>query len=130
MKSAELLFPVAGISALAFVASLFFWATGSIENPIAVAILAVIAFGLGAFALYMQRFESVENARADRTGDGIKRKNVDMYTLIDRLVDDLTPEERAYLLQRLMPAHSVEDDEDVATTLEALLEERHHNRLT
>ncbi len=55
-----------------------------------------------------------------------KREGEDMYTLIDRLVDDLDDDERAYLQKRLDENHTVKND-DLAESVERLLERRSQN---
>jgi hypothetical protein len=56
-----------------------------------------------------------------------KREGEDMYTLIDRLVDDLDDDERAYLQKRLAERHDVKKD-NLAQSVENLLDRRPQSR--
>jgi hypothetical protein len=57
-----------------------------------------------------------------------RKRSADAYSLIDRLVEELDDDELAYLRSRLdAREHRLSDD--VATSMEELLESRSENRL-
>jgi hypothetical protein len=125
-----ILFFLAGLSGLGFMAGVFVYAFGGPMYFFGMAAMAFMTLLWAGAGLVLQRFlphpqQQQVMARAEKA----KRGATDMYSLIDRLVDELTPDERRYLEQRLGDAPR-DDGEDLSTTLEALLSQREENRLS
>lgn len=77
---------------------------------------------LAVAALFVLANGAAEKDKRKRGLDGL-----DMYTLIDRLVDDLDDDEAAYLQRRLDERQTAEKD-DLAQSVESLLERRSQDR--
>ena len=108
------------------------WAFDGTMNVEAMVALTVLTFVWVAIGVMLQRLqESWKQRRVIATSRKAKRGATDMYAMIDRLVYELTPDERSYLLRRLDDTDQMEDDDDdLDTTLEALLSERQEQRLS
>jgi hypothetical protein len=120
------LYSLAGLTGLGFVFGLVVWAVTDNVNPSAMMVLALLTllwFGLG---FVSHRIGGQSGQLSASTGDHkAKRDGSDMYSIIDRLVYELTPDERSYL-QRRLDETAYEDDGqgDLSTTLESLLSKR------
>ena len=112
-RSTYLITALAGIVVMLLLGLLLFArsaGSAGILLVIGVVTLAVVAT-IG--SLLYQRGEGDTRSKA-------KRKNVDMFSLIDRLVDDLDADEAAYLRQRL----DAIERRETAESLGALLDNR------
>lgn len=81
--------------------------------------LAVIAIGGSVLALVAAR------ASKPKTKRGLE--GLDMYTVIDRLVDDLDDDEASYL-QRRLDEREIKHKNDLTLSLDDLLEQRAQDR--
>ena len=126
------LYGLAGLTGLGFVAGLITWAfdgTTNLEALGALAVLMLVWIGIG---VTLQRVleRTKQPGVAGATGKA-KRGATDMYAMIDRMVYELTPDERIYLQRRLDETADLADDEDALdVTLETLLSEREARHLS
>ena len=127
-----ILYALGGLTGLGLIAGMMEWAFDGTMNVEAMVALTVLTFVWVAIGVMLQRLqESWKQRRVIATSRKAKRGATDMYAMIDRLVYELTPDERSYLLRRLDDTDQMEDDEDdLDTTLEALLSERQEQRLS
>jgi hypothetical protein len=113
---------LAGMSLIAFLAIITMLAPALMESMFAVPIMIITV--LLAIALFVNILSSAET---QKTVTVEKRKRaldgLDMYSMIDRLVDDLDPDELAHLRRRL-EAREQGHDPELKQSLEALLDER------
>ena len=82
-------------------------------------LIVMIVIGLVVLAVVATLGSLLYQMRGGDTLTKAKRKNVDMFALIDRLVDDLDADEAAYLRQRL----DAIERRETAESLEALLDD-------
>lgn len=102
-----------GITAFLGLAVFFILRTGAFAMPMIPMIFAVIIL-LGIVAAGVA-------IRQQASGDKAKRKHeMDMYAVIDRLIEDLNEDEADYLWRKLNAA----DRQETAESLTALLDER------
>lgn len=126
-----MLYSLAGLTGLGFVAGIMVWAFDGTVNVGAMAAMALLtAMWIWAGVVVQRLHERSRQPRAIGVRDKAKRGATDMYAMIDRLVYELTPDERDYLQRRL--DETVRDDDgedDLGTTLESLLSEREARHL-
>ena len=85
----------------------------------AIVTILLSLYVVGLMALVRRNQEQNPAQKRKRGGE------TDMYALIDRLVNEIDEDERAYLRQRLEETeHPTADDDDLATSLKNLLDSR------
>lgn len=93
-------------------------ATPWILVTVGVLVLAVIPLSL----FFVRRTTPDEEMKAKRGVEGL-----DLYSVIDRLVDDLDDDEAAYL-QRRLDEREAKHKDDLTVSIDDLLEQRAHTR--
>ncbi len=112
------------------VASLFAIGIVMMVNPVAgnvrviglVAALPVLMIAVSVVWLLLSRLTPTSTAKGKRGLDGL-----DMYSMIDRMVDDLDDDEAAYL-QRRLDEREGKAKHDLTASLEELLDQRAEDR--
>jgi hypothetical protein len=91
----------------------------------------IIAIGVGAVLVFLMGITVTVSLFSQPSPQVAKRKRglngLDMYSLIDRLVDDLDEEERAYLQRRLEERES-SSPEELPGVIDDLLHQRSEDR--
>ena len=115
---------LAGMSLVAFLAIIYMLAPTLMTSIFAVPIMIITV--LLALALFINILSSAETKN---TAEKRKRAldGLDMYSMIDRLVDDLDADELAHLRRRLEERDQARDPQ-LKQSLEALLDERSEAR--
>ena len=102
-----------GLTLLLAMGAFFMFRTGAFSMPIIpliFALLVLLGISMAGLAIWQQ--SNREKAKP--------KHDMDMYAVIDRLVDDLNADEADYLWRKLNTA----ERQDTADTLAALLDER------
>jgi hypothetical protein len=93
----------------------------SVESPIVAATIGVILAMVVCAGLVVWVFSQQKNTQAEKAKRGLD--GLDMYSLIDRLVDEIDDDEAAYLRRRLEERDHTPQQE-VAASIEELLDKR------
>lgn len=125
-----ILYGLAGVTGLGFVAAVMVWAFDGTVNIGAAGLLALLTLVWMIFSVVLQHRYAGQSGKTSAIASGEKAKHGvgDMYAMIDRLVQELTLDEREYLQQRLGETMQ-DDDGELVTTLESLLAERDEQRM-
>jgi hypothetical protein len=97
---------------------------GGVNPGLGVPAVVVIIMSIAAVMIAVVTTQGRSAEKAKRGLEGL-----DMYSLIDRLVDDLDDDERAYLQRRLDERESG-DREDLEVSVKTLLDQRNEDRAT
>ena len=127
------LYCLAGLTGLGFVAGLMVWAFDGTVNIMAMGAMAVMTLvWFAAGAVFHRSLSRSKQPSVGVSDHKAKRDGSDMYSIIDRLVYELTPDERSYLQRRLDETlqDNVNAEADLGTTLESLLSDREERHLS
>ncbi|MFN8452632.1 MAG: hypothetical protein U0521_29505 [Anaerolineae bacterium] len=95
--------------------------TGIAETPVVMLFFVIAALGIAGSVLALMYFR-MSKPKTKRGLEGL-----DLYSVIDRLVDDLDDDEAAYL-QRRLDERDAKTKNDLTVSLDELLDQRARNR--